>query len=161
MSFSYTRKDRVRYVFSCFCCRRAHDPKKRVIYDKKHFLFNKGEKKMYYEIDIITLLRSMRQTRLLAQGILDQRQRTLLKFQRKNLIETSSSSENSDYNAKFDFPALMDSKDPKIRLSVYAKLKRMISSLKGAKLKTIDRRLLRGLFLRKLNDFDEDYREII
>jgi hypothetical protein len=77
------------------------------------------------------------------------------------LIETSSSSENSDYNAKFDFAALMDSKDPKVRLSVYAKLKRMISSLKGAKLKTIDRRLLRGLFLRKLNDFDEDYREII
>ena len=77
------------------------------------------------------------------------------------MIETSSSSENSDYNAKFYFPALIDSKDPKVRLSVYAKLKRMISSLKGAKLKTIDRRLLRGLFLRKLNDFDEDYREII
>lgn len=77
------------------------------------------------------------------------------------MIETSSSSENSDSNAKFDFPALMDNKDPRVRLSVYAKLKRMISTLKGAKLKAIDRRLLRGLFLRKLNDFDEDYREII
>ncbi len=55
----------------------------------------------------------------------------------------------------------MDNKDPKVRLSVYAKLKRMISTLEGAKLKAIDRRLLRGLFLRKLNDFDEDYRDTI
>lgn len=36
-----------------------------------------------------------------------------------------------------------------------------MNTLKGAKLKAIDRRLLRGLFLRKLNDFDEDFREII
>jgi hypothetical protein len=77
------------------------------------------------------------------------------------LIETSSSSENSDSNAKFDFPALMDNKDPKVRLSVYAKLKRMMNTLKGSKLKAIDRRLLRGLFLRRLNDFDEDFKEII
>jgi hypothetical protein len=77
------------------------------------------------------------------------------------LIETSSSSENSDSNAKFDFPALMDNKDPKVRLSVYAKLKRMMKTLKGSKLKAIDRRLLRGLFLRRLNDFDEDFKEII
>lgn len=55
----------------------------------------------------------------------------------------------------------MDNKNPRVRLSVYAKLKRMIGTLKGAKLKSIDRRLLRGLFLRKLNDFDEEYRETI
>ena len=36
-----------------------------------------------------------------------------------------------------------------------------MNTLKGAKLKAIDRRLVRGLFLRKLNDFDEDYKEII
>ena len=77
------------------------------------------------------------------------------------MIETSSSSENSDSNGRFDFPALMDNKDPKVRLSVYAKLKRMMNTMRGAKLKAIDRRLLRGLFLRKLNDFDEDFREII
>ena len=36
-----------------------------------------------------------------------------------------------------------------------------MNTMRGAKLKAIDRRLLRGLFLRKLNDFDEDFREII
>ena len=74
------------------------------------------------------------------------------------MIETSSSSENSDSNGRFDFPALMDNKDPKVRLSVYAKLKRMMNTMRGVKIKAIDRRLLRGLFLRKLNDFDEDFR---
>ena len=73
------------------------------------------------------------------------------------MIETSSSSENSDSHTKFDLPALMDHKDPKVRLSIYAKLKRMMNTLQGAKLKANDRRLLRGLFLRKLNDFDEEY----
>jgi len=67
---------------------------------------------MWQELDVITLLRSMRLTRLLSQGILDQRQRTLLKFQRKNLIETSSSSEDSDSNIKVDFSWLMESKNP-------------------------------------------------
>jgi hypothetical protein len=37
----------------------------------------------------------------------------------------------------------------------------MILAYKGQKLKNIDRRLIRGLFLRKLNDFDEDYKETI
>jgi hypothetical protein len=67
---------------------------------------------MWQELDVITLLRSMRLTRLLSQGILDQRQRALLKFQRKNLIETSSSSEDSDSNIKVDFSWLMENKNP-------------------------------------------------
>ncbi len=76
-----------------------------------------------------------------------------LKFQRKNLIETSSSSEDSGLEAL----ELMESKNPQTRLGVFAKLKRMVNSYKGHKLKNIDRRLLRGMFLRRLKDFDEDY----
>ena len=46
-----------------------------------------------------------------------------------------------------------------IRLVLFGKLKRMVNSYKNMKLETIDRRLLRGLFLRNLKDFDEDYIE--
>ena len=42
---------------------------------------------------------------------------------------------------------------------MFAKIKRLIESYKGHKIKAIDRRLIRGLFLRNLKDFDEDYRE--
>jgi hypothetical protein len=48
-----------------------------------------------------------------------------------------------------------------LRLVYFAKLKRMMVSYKNAKLKTFDRRLLRGLFIKNLKDFDEDYQELI
>ena len=51
----------------------------------------------------------------------------------------------------------MESKNPMIRLVIYGKIKRMINSYKVAKLKAIDRRLFRGLFIKNLKEFDEDY----
>jgi len=51
----------------------------------------------------------------------------------------------------------MDSRNPLIRLGVFGKLKRMMSSYKDQTLDTTDRRILRGLFQKKLKDFDEDY----
>lgn len=52
----------------------------------------------------------------------------------------------------------MESKNPLVKLVTFGKIKRMITSYTGHKLKTIDQRLLRGLFMKKLKDFDEDYR---
>ncbi len=48
-----------------------------------------------------------------------------------------------------------------LRLVYFAKLKRMMVSYKNARLETFDRRLLRGLFIKNLKDFDEDYQELI
>ncbi len=52
----------------------------------------------------------------------------MLKFQRKNLIETSSSSQDSDNNNRFDSIKLMESKNPMIRLVLFGKMKKMIKS---------------------------------
>ena len=90
--------------------------------------------------------------------MLDQRQRMLLLFQRKNLIETSSSScDTDDANNPMHLPSQMEARNPQVRLAVFSKIKRMIGSYSGQKVKNIDRRLLRGLFLRNLKDFNEDY----
>ena len=52
----------------------------------------------------------------------------LLRFQRKNLVETSTSSQDSDNERnKFDTVKLMDSKNPLIRLSMIGRLKQMIA----------------------------------
>jgi hypothetical protein len=51
----------------------------------------------------------------------------------------------------------MESKNPLVRLVTFGKIKRMITSYTGHKLKTIDQRLLRGLFIKKLRDFDEEF----
>lgn len=82
----------------------------------------------------------------------------MLRFQRSNVIETGTSSDDSDHKG-FDTLKLMDSKNPFIRLMIYGKLKRMITSYVGTKVKEVDKNLVRGMFLRKIKDFDEDRRD--
>ena len=97
----------------------------------------------------------------MTQVLMNQKQKLILRFQRKNLIETSSSSQDSDNNNKFDSFKLMESKNPIIRLVFFGKMKKMIMSYKHQKIEDIDRRLFRGLFMRNLKDFDEEYKEKI
>lgn len=92
--FFYSFKDILESFFKCLCFRSTKQ--------KQHYLYDKGERKLISELDVVQLLRTIRQTKLLTQVILNQRQKMLLKFQRKNLIETSSSSGDSDSNIKID-----------------------------------------------------------
>lgn len=48
-----------------------------------------------------------------------------------------------------------------LRLAYFGRLKRMMTSYKNSKLKIFDRRLLRGLFIKNLKDFDEDYKDLV
>ena len=54
---------------------------------------------------------------------------------------------------------MMESKNPTVRLSVYGKIKKVMSSYKDLELTEIDRRVLRGLFVKNLKEFDEEHRE--
>ena len=83
----------------------------------------------------------------------------VLRFQRKNMIESSSSSGDSDTNNKLDIMNMMESKNPMVRLSSYGKIKKVISSYRDLEVTEIDRRALRGLFVKNLKDFDDDHRE--
>ncbi|CDW79542.1 UNKNOWN [Stylonychia lemnae] len=156
--FKYTALNILEYVFSCLCLKRGTSLKYKQKF-KKHFIFKKGQDKLLEELDIVSILKSMRQVKLLTQVLLNQRQNMILKFQRKNLIETSSSSEDSDNNKNYYTSKLMESKNPMIRLVIFGKLKKMVQSYKNQKLKELDKRLLRGLFIRKLKDFDEDLQD--
>ena len=83
----------------------------------------------------------------------------MLRFQRKSIIESSSSSGDSDTVNKFDIINMMEEKNPAVRLSVYGKIKKVINSYKDIELSDIDRKALRGLFVKNLKEFDEDHRE--
>lgn len=62
--FNYRPRDILAYIFKCLCCRR-----KQTLRDSetnlKHFLFEKAEEKLESELDIITLLKSMRKLKLM------------------------------------------------------------------------------------------------
>jgi GMP synthase PP-ATPase subunit len=59
----------------------------------------------------------------------------------------------------FDMVNLMESRNPMIRLVIFGKIKKIISNLKGQKISDIDRKVIRGLFVKHIKDFDEDFRE--
>ncbi len=75
------------------------------------------------------------------------------------MIESSSSSGDSDTNNMFDMMNMMESRNPMTRLTVFGKMKKIVASYKNQKITEVDRRLIRGLFNKKLKDFDEDNRE--
>lgn len=51
---------------------------------------------------------------------------------------------------------LMESKNPFVRLKAFSKIKKMLNQFKGQKINSLERNMMRGLFLRKLKDFAED-----
>ena len=90
--------------------------------------------------------------------MLQQRHRMLLRFQRQNLVETSSSSSDSDdYN--YDPVRMMENKNPLTRLISYGKVKKMMMEFKGTGVDNLERNMMRGMFLRKIKDFSEQQYE--
>jgi hypothetical protein len=72
----------------------------------------------------------MRRVKLLSQKLFSQTQKVFLNFQLKNMLESESSSGDSDTNKLFDFLRLLQHKNPLIRLVTLAKLKKMMMSFK-------------------------------
>ncbi|CDW89822.1 UNKNOWN [Stylonychia lemnae] len=90
------------------------------------------------ELDVIQLVKTLRKFKLLSQSLLNQQHRMLLRFQRQNLLETSSDSSDSDDN-NLDTLRLMEHSNPMVRLVTYGKLKKMMQSFEGRKLQQLER----------------------
>jgi hypothetical protein len=153
--FNYGIKDLIEYIWKCLCLRRNLRSLK-----KKHRLFEKCEEKLDKELDVVHILKIGRQFKILSQILLDQRQKVMARFQRRYLVDTSSSSEESEYESKLDIVRSMDSSDPYKRLGTFGKLKQIVNSYKDHNLDSTDKRILRGLYIKKLKDFDEHQLQI-
>lgn len=53
----------------------------------------------------------------------------------------------------------MDSKNPLIRLLMYGRIKKMMQGFNKRKLDPMERNLMRGVFIKKLKDFEEQLAE--
>ena len=111
------------------------------------------------ELDAVRIVKTLRKFKMLAQALLSQRHRMILRFQRQNLVETSSSSSDSDNNA-FDPVRLMENENPLVRLVTYGKVKKMMRDFVGRDIDNLERNMMRGKFRRKLKDFAEMQREV-
>jgi hypothetical protein len=145
-------------MIRCFCIRNISDDR-RDKYFKKHFLFKKAKEKFMNELDAVRIVKTLRKFKMLAQALLSQRHRMILRFQRQNLVETSFSSSDSDNNA-FDPVRLMENENPLVRLVTYGKVKKMMHDFVGRDIDNLERNMMRGMFRRKLKDFAEMQREV-
>eukprot|EP00347_Sterkiella_histriomuscorum_P013287 403365294 len=90
--------------------------------------------------------------KLLIQVFLNENQKMLMKFQRKMVLDSESSSSDSDRNDQ-DTIKLFESKNYIIRAMVRNKVRQSFSELTGKKeIKKIDKRLLKGIFLKRLKN---------
>ena len=116
--------DIIEYSIRCLCLRDAGDNRRDKSF-KKHFLFEKAEEKFMQELDVVRIVKTLRKFKMFAQAMMAQRHRMILRFQRQNLVETSSSSSDSDDN-NYDPVRLMENHNPMVRLITYGKVKKMM-----------------------------------
>ena len=125
---------------------------------KSHYLFEKAENKIMGELNVVRIVKALRKFKMLTQAMLSQRHRLLLRFQKQNMIETSSSSSDSDDNI-YDPVRLIDHPNHFVRLVQLGKVKKMMTQFTQAPLNPLEQNMLRGLFQRHLKDFSERQRE--
>ena len=76
----YGYKEIAHYLLRCKCFTLKRNKGKTSEYDKKHLLYKKGNDKLGKELDVVNLVKSIRQLRLMAQVLLGPNERMLLKF---------------------------------------------------------------------------------
>ncbi|CDW73325.1 UNKNOWN [Stylonychia lemnae] len=143
------------YLAKCLCLRSLQKLSKNQSY-KKHFLFKRGIEKLEQELDVVNLLRSIRQLRLLTQVILPLRSRLLLKFSKKNVILTSSSSSDSDFHKNDILKQIDNNKNQFLKLASIVKIKKALSHFKQHPMDDNDKVLLKGIFIKKAKDFHDE-----
>jgi hypothetical protein len=101
-------------------------------------------------------MRSMRDLKLMSDALLGPKERMLLKFQHKNIINLDTSSSDSD-NYTYDTVKLMNSENNFVKLGQIVKINKILKQYKGKKLEKTDKNLIKGVFKnRPHKPFHED-----
>lgn len=75
-------------------------------------------------MDIREVVKTIRQHKIIRNAIFNQRQRVLLGYQRKKLLETDSSGDSE----QFDHLKLAESENPWIRLMAFNKIRKILDN---------------------------------
>lgn len=80
--FRYGYQEILHYITHCRFFKRMRKNKKNPLgsMDKRHLLYKKGNEKLERELDVVNLVKSIRQLRLMSQVLLGPNERMLLKF---------------------------------------------------------------------------------
>ncbi|CDW89571.1 UNKNOWN [Stylonychia lemnae] len=122
------------------------------------YLLKKGVKKLDSEFDAISLFRLMKQVKLLLKVLLNPTQQLMLAFQKKNILDSESSDNNSEHD-DVKMVKKVKSKNQFIKLMGIGKMKEQLSSYLDnikSKNRKIDIRLLMGLLKKEIEPQQHD-----
>ena len=103
---------------------------------------------------MVRVLKTLRKVKSLAHALLSEKNRMLMKFERQNVIETTSSSSDSEDNA-YDPVRMMEVKDPYVRLRASGRIKKMMKEFGNRNLEITDVNMIRAMFKHQIKDFKE------
>lgn len=121
---------------------------------RQHLYFEIGEEKLLEELDCVTIIKAVRQLKLITAVLLNKRQKFLMKFQRNNVIDSSSSGTSDE--GQMNIIDLMESKNQKHVEIVNKKIKKIISSYGDKDIQEIDKRVISGIVKKRFSDSEND-----
>ena len=111
-------------------------------YFRDHVYFDVGQEKLQEELDWVTIIKSIRRLKILTQLLLTKKQKFLMKFQRNDVIDSSSTGTSDE--GQLNIIELMKSKNIKHKEIVNRKINNNIASFDNMELKDIDLRIIKG-----------------
>ena len=127
--------------------------RKRPIY-RNHVYFDVGQEKLLEELDCVTIIKSIRKLRILTQLLLTKKQKFLIKFQRDNVIDSSSSGTSDE--GQLNIIDLMKSKNEDHKKIINEKIEKNITGFNAMEIKGINMRVIKGIFKKRFSDDDYD-----
>ncbi|CAI2387803.1 unnamed protein product [Moneuplotes crassus] len=150
----YGYSDILHYIFCCVICRRKKSMRLLPRF-REHLYYEIGQEKLLEELDCVTIIKSVRQLKLLTLVLLTKSQKFMMKFQRNNVIDSSSSGTSDE--GQMNIISLME-KSQNIQHSklVDKKINKAITRFKNKKLQEVDQRIVSGIVKKRFSDSDID-----
>jgi hypothetical protein len=129
------------FIFWWVICRRDRKMRRSLNF-RNHVYFEVGQEKLLNELDWVTIIKAIRQLKILTQLLLTKKQKFLIKFQRNNVIDSSSSGTSDE--GQLNIIDLMKSNYQKHKEIVNRKIESNIQQFKTKELTEIDVRVIKG-----------------
>jgi len=151
--FKYGYLSIFHYIFCWVACRRDKAMRTKPKF-RDHVYFSVGQEKLHNELDCVTIIKSIRKLRILTQLLLTKKQKFLIKFQRDNVIDSSSSGTSDE--GQLNIIDLMKSQNDTHKQIIKEKIEKNISSFNNKDIKGINMRVIKGILKKRFSDDDYD-----
>ena len=120
---------------------------------RNHYLFHKGQKKLDKEFDAIHMIKLMKQVKLLVNVLLNPTQKLLLHFQKSNVINSDTSSEEGTEEDDVKLVNKVKHTNEFIRLTTIGNIKKNLESYfyNKKKITEVDHKLMKGVKKQKFS----------